>query len=103
MGKIVRRKLFGGLGETFLFALILLSLVFWTGIQACHTTAVQPSAGSDSSAQRSKFNPVHVDLPYVALTFDDGPDPAPRLLDIVAAHHAKATFFVIGKKVAQNP
>lgn len=34
----------------------------------------------------------------VALTFDDGPDPevTPRLLDLLAAHGARATFFVIG-------
>jgi len=39
------------------------------------------------------------------LPFDDGPNPdlTPKLLDILAAHHAKATFFVIGKKVAQYP
>ena len=37
--------------------------------------------------------------PWIALTFDDGPDPVhtPAVLDILAAHGAKATFFVIGK------
>jgi peptidoglycan-N-acetylglucosamine deacetylase len=37
--------------------------------------------------------------PAVALTFDDGPDPVhtPAVLDILAAHGAKATFFLIGK------
>ena len=37
--------------------------------------------------------------PSIALTFDDGPDPVhtPAVLDILAAHGAKATFFVIGK------
>ena len=36
----------------------------------------------------------------VALTFDDGPDPeqTPRVLDILAAHGAKATFFLIGER-----
>jgi len=36
----------------------------------------------------------------VALTFDDGPDPeqTPRALDILAAHGAKATFFLIGER-----
>jgi peptidoglycan-N-acetylglucosamine deacetylase len=35
----------------------------------------------------------------LALTFDDGPNPAwtPRLLDILAEHNVKATFFMIGK------
>lgn len=35
----------------------------------------------------------------LALTFDDGPNPAwtPRLLDILAEHNVRATFFMIGK------
>ena len=39
----------------------------------------------------------------VALTFDDGPDPeqTPRVLDILAAHGAKATFFLIGERAAR--
>ncbi|MFI7030936.1 bifunctional polysaccharide deacetylase/glycosyltransferase family 2 protein [Microbispora rosea] len=41
----------------------------------------------------------------VALTFDDGPDPrwTPRLLDLLREHHAKATFFVLGARVAEHP
>lgn len=40
-----------------------------------------------------------------ALTFDDGPHPeyTPRLLDILAAHGAKATFFVVGAAVRAHP
>jgi len=36
---------------------------------------------------------------YVALTFDDGPDPTwtPKILDILKANHVPATFFVIGE------
>ena len=40
----------------------------------------------------------------VALTFDDGPTPyTDRLLSILTANKAKATFFEIGNKVAANP
>jgi cellulose synthase/poly-beta-1,6-N-acetylglucosamine synthase-like glycosyltransferase/peptidoglycan/xylan/chitin deacetylase (PgdA/CDA1 family) len=41
----------------------------------------------------------------IALTFDDGPDPkwTPRILDLLAKYHAKATFFVVGSRVNQNP
>lgn len=40
----------------------------------------------------------------VALTFDDGPSPyTDRLLEILKANDAKATFFMIGNKVAANP
>ncbi len=40
----------------------------------------------------------------VALTFDDGPSPyTDRLLGILADNDARATFFLIGNKVAANP
>nr|WP_238342384.1 bifunctional polysaccharide deacetylase/glycosyltransferase family 2 protein [Actinopolymorpha rutila] len=41
----------------------------------------------------------------VALTFDDGPDPrwTPRILEVLRRHHARATFFVLGSKVAIYP
>ncbi|RZU52179.1 peptidoglycan/xylan/chitin deacetylase (PgdA/CDA1 family) [Krasilnikovia cinnamomea] len=41
----------------------------------------------------------------VALTFDDGPDPAqtPRLLDLLAKYDVKATFCLVGKNVAAHP
>ncbi len=43
--------------------------------------------------------------PHVALTFDDGPDPdvTPRVLDVLRAHGAKATFFVLGERAARFP
>ncbi|HEX3287951.1 MAG TPA: polysaccharide deacetylase family protein [Mycobacterium sp.] len=40
----------------------------------------------------------------IALTFDDGPGPyTDRLLRILQDNNAKATFFLIGNKVAANP
>ncbi len=43
----------------------------------------------------------------VALTFDDGPNDAAAgteaLLDLLAAHEARATFFMLGKFVRQRP
>jgi peptidoglycan-N-acetylglucosamine deacetylase len=41
----------------------------------------------------------------LALTFDDGPNPAwtPRLLDILAGHDVRATFFLVGKYVEGEP
>jgi peptidoglycan/xylan/chitin deacetylase (PgdA/CDA1 family) len=40
--------------------------------------------------------------PHVALTFDDGPDPAstPRVLDALRDLGLRATFFVLGEQVA---
>jgi peptidoglycan/xylan/chitin deacetylase (PgdA/CDA1 family) len=41
----------------------------------------------------------------VALTLDDGPDPAvtPRVLDVLDRHHAKASFFCIGDRAQRYP
>ena len=41
----------------------------------------------------------------VWLTLDDGPDPddTPRILALLAAHGARATFFVIGENAAAHP
>ncbi|MDE2625941.1 MAG: polysaccharide deacetylase family protein [Burkholderiales bacterium] len=41
----------------------------------------------------------------VALTIDDGPDPAltPRVLDLLDAAGVKATFFCIGERVQRHP
>lgn len=41
----------------------------------------------------------------VAITIDDGPDPAvtPRVLEILATHDARATFFCIGERAAAHP
>jgi peptidoglycan-N-acetylglucosamine deacetylase len=41
----------------------------------------------------------------VALTFDDGPDPAttPALLDLLAQLRVQATFFWVGERVARHP
>ncbi|MCZ2815106.1 polysaccharide deacetylase family protein [Modestobacter sp. VKM Ac-2984] len=41
----------------------------------------------------------------VALTFDDGPSPqwTPEVLDVLRARGVKATFFLIGRNVADHP
>lgn len=41
----------------------------------------------------------------LALTYDDGPNPAatPQLLDLLARHNVRATFFLIGNFVGREP
>jgi cellulose synthase/poly-beta-1,6-N-acetylglucosamine synthase-like glycosyltransferase/peptidoglycan/xylan/chitin deacetylase (PgdA/CDA1 family)/spore germination protein YaaH len=41
----------------------------------------------------------------VALTFDDGPDAVwtPKILDVLEARHAPATFFIIGENAVSQP
>ena len=48
---------------------------------------------------------VDTDAPVFALTFDDGPGPetTPGLLEVLARHRARATFFLIGERVQAHP
>ncbi len=41
----------------------------------------------------------------VAITFDDGPHPVgtPEVLEVLAAHDARATFFLVGEQVVKRP
>ncbi len=41
----------------------------------------------------------------LAITFDDGPNPAitPKLLELLERHNAKATFFVVGRYARECP
>ena len=65
------------------------------------TYTVADAAGNEASATRTvtvtdETEPIQGSK-IVFLTFDDGPsDYTDELLDILAAHNAKATFFVIG-------
>ena len=84
------------------------TLSFALGLGAEPTPAKRAAAREIRSTPEEPsitFNSVHVDGPYIALTFDDGPSATltPKLLDLLAAHHIKATFFVIGENVAEHP
>src|SRR5207245_6087110 len=86
------------------FAGFIATLAFATGKESPTQSSEKrepPVATEDSIT----FSSVHVDEPYIALTFDDGPSATltPKLLDLRAAHHIKATFFVIGENVAEHP
>ena len=78
-------------------------------------TAQDPAPASAASAAASpspvavepaiSFSAVHVNGPFIAMTFDDGPSEklTPELLDLLARHHIHATFFVIGQNVVAHP
>lgn len=63
------------------------------------------SETTPASLPKIGYSSVHVDGPYIALTFDDGPDPVntPKLLDLLAQKHIKATFFVLGECASAHP
>ena len=48
---------------------------------------------------------LNTDQRVVALTYDDGPNPpyTDRLLDVLAKHDVKATFFMIGNRIEKHP
>jgi peptidoglycan/xylan/chitin deacetylase (PgdA/CDA1 family) len=97
-------------------ALIAISLLLWQTASGQESTPVPSPEKAISPAPKPKppatpaeppitFNSVHVDGPYIALTFDDGPNATltPKLLDLLAARHLKATFFVVGQNAADHP
>lgn len=62
---------------------------------------------TETESISSELNePILIDptKPMIALTFDDGPSKhTERLLDILAQHRVKATFFVIGNLIDNRP
>lgn len=66
-------------------------------------------AGSQSPSKYDKFYQIREDIDtdkqLVALTFDDGPvsGTTEMILDTLAEHDVKATFFVLGSMVAEYP
>jgi peptidoglycan/xylan/chitin deacetylase (PgdA/CDA1 family) len=66
----------------------------------CAYAAVSPGSQIFGSVLAAPARPGEL-----ALTFDDGPNPActPRLLDILAQHDVRATFFLIGSFAQQKP
>src|SRR5712691_3266007 len=95
----------------FVFRLLVFCCLLWLpsrDVTAEDRAAALPAEKNKPNIEaqpRITFNSVHVDGPYIAMTFDDGPQAklTPKLLDLLAAHHIKATFFVIGENVAEHP
>lgn len=62
------------------------------------------TTASSSPSSEVVWN-VNTDQKLIALTFDDGPNPVytPQILDLLKAYDAKATFFVLGRRVQMYP
>jgi peptidoglycan/xylan/chitin deacetylase (PgdA/CDA1 family) len=91
-----------------------LLFIFFASVAVAIAAGADPTPAGRHAAQKTQppaedpsitFSSVHVDGPYIAMTFDDGPSATltPKLLDLLAAHHIKVTFFVIGENVAEHP
>jgi peptidoglycan/xylan/chitin deacetylase (PgdA/CDA1 family) len=91
-----------------LFTIIgLLSLCLASALaaQSPAATGIGTPIPTAAATPAISYSAVHVDGPFIAMTFDDGPSSTltPELLDILAAHHIHATFFVIGRNVVDHP
>lgn len=98
--------------RSFLLSLIVCN---FTACAADQPTGTDPAAGygqpitpSLAPAQgqpRVTFTDCHVEGPYIAITFDDGPNPTqtPRLLKMLKERGIRATFFCVGQCVAESP
>jgi polysaccharide deacetylase family sporulation protein PdaB len=88
-----------------LWNLLILPIVCYTALQ--HEAAFIPV---DQRLNQYKeylgvIKKVQTDKPWIALTFDDGPDPleTPEILDVLKKYNANATFFVIGEQGHKYP
>ena len=82
---------------------------WWLGLVAGNQVLL---TGAGLLPRSRWLGPNHTRLPlaaqqagHIALTFDDGPDPAvtPQVLDVLARHGVCATFFCIGERVQRFP
>jgi peptidoglycan-N-acetylglucosamine deacetylase len=90
------------------FVVILLTVaapVFGQSPNTVASPASSSPASTPSTVEPGTYSSCHVDGPYIAMTFDDGPSPGntTRLLDILKQRNIKVTFFMIGPNVVAHP
>ena len=75
------------------------------GAAALASAAGYHSMGPTSQLYGRNFTGLPLGTKQLALTYDDGPnDPhTGHLLDVLAKHNVRATFFLIGRYVVQRP
>ncbi len=89
------------------YTLIILFVMGFCGICMASYAENDKSTSSDSYKYDYEdiiINKGNEDEKVIALTFDDGPDEVftPQILDILKKYNVKATFFIIGEKVANH-
>ncbi len=101
---------------TALALLVMLGLLSLSAVFHLHSDAIVGGSNFDHEHDRQSrpaFQSVPGSLPdgppatsgpTIALTFDDGPDPnhTEDVLDALARHGVKGTFFVVGERVPEN-
>ena len=76
----------------------LITIIIGFGIVTLITLFFRPPFGKNMVR-------LNTDQRVVALTYDDGPNPpyTDQLLDVLAKHNVKATFFMIGNRIEKHP
>src|SRR6202166_567745 len=81
------------------------SFVFGASLAAAAVAAGYQNMAPRGQWYGGTFTGLQHESKQLALTYDDGPnDPHTfRLLEVLAKHNVKATFFLIGRFVKQRP
>ncbi len=77
----------------------------WWAVGACGALAAAYTVGAQALARLGVAVRCGARWPRVALTFDDGPHPdyTLRIVEVLARHGVRATFFFIGRHALQHP
>jgi peptidoglycan/xylan/chitin deacetylase (PgdA/CDA1 family) len=88
-----------------LAVMMLVSAVIGTVVVAAAKSPAKPPMPALSAPAAAAPTKTPLPTKYVVLTFDDGPDVeyTPKVLQVLAAYDAKATFFEVGQNVRKHP
>jgi peptidoglycan/xylan/chitin deacetylase (PgdA/CDA1 family) len=86
------------------FEVMIFSLCLATFVSKAQETTPETTPAA-TPAKPATYSRAYIDQPYIAMTFDDGPNAAntPRLLDMLKRRGIKATFFLIGENAQAYP
>lgn len=81
------------------------NLIFISKNISIQTSSNNIELHSTEEFKKKVFDLINQDEKYAYLTFDDGPTKKAtnKILDILKAENVRATFFVLGKHVKENP
>ncbi len=93
------------MGDRGMKRFLALLIVMGFGVVGLHQAAAEQSSRPVYEKTGNVIWDRETDEKMIALTFDDGPDPqyTPEILEVLAKHNAKATFFVLGMHAKQFP
>ncbi|WP_071675000.1 polysaccharide deacetylase family protein [Nioella nitratireducens] len=97
---LTRRQFAGGAGAVVVSTTLPGSV--WAQAQATSAFAIPEGVARGGPTTITR---VPTDQPLLAMTFDDGPHETltPQLLDLLRARGLRATFYLIGRRVARYP